>query len=365
MKEEIIENKQLKLFLPIAFGMPVIMGLFMWYGYSNEADISLFAMAHMYYPAAGAMIAMLVWSKNKQLLPKAFFYCYLAQAFILVALCILGLFINNENWFLIGNFFIMGGTILLWITLAIAKKDRREASGLRRKNWKKTIGFVLLFVALYSLRMFVALLAGNTFGEFFSSFADTNTWFLLAMTLLTYLIMFTPYFGEEYGWRYFLQPILFKKFGNIKGVFILGIAWGLWHLPLNFFYYTSPADGLISVVNQIFVCIGIGILLAYVYMKTDNIWAVVMIHFLNNNLAPFFAGDLTGESMTGYSIGWLDVVFTLILSLGFFGWPILTKYFRNQKNKNLTPEARAASMRASLEKEKTIQDKSFEKAYEV
>lgn len=361
MTEEIIENKQLKLFLAIAFGLPVIMGLFMWYGYSNGTDLNLFAMAHMYYPAAGVMIAMLAWSKNKQLLPKAFFYCYLAQAVLLIGLCLAGLFIDNENLAILANVVMMGGTILLWITLAIAKKQRREAFGLRRKNWKKTIGFVLLFVALYCLRMLIALVAGDTLNGFISSLTSPDALTLLAITIFTYFVMFTPYFGEEYGWRYFLQPILFKKLGHIKGILVLGVIWGIWHLPLNFFYYTSPADGLISVVNQIFVCIGIGILLAYVYMKTDNIWAAVMIHFLNNNLAPFFAGDLTAESMSGYSIGWFDVLGTLILSLVFFGWPILTKYFRNQKNSNPTAEVRAGNVSHEAEAKRVKQHLSMEK----
>lgn len=43
------------------------------------------------------------------------------------------------------------------------------------------------------------------------------------------------FFGEEYGWRYFLWPKLQNRFGKRKGVLLLRILWGLWHLPLNFF----------------------------------------------------------------------------------------------------------------------------------
>ena len=52
-EDEQNEKKQLTIFSAIAFGMPVIMGLFMWYGYSQGKNIDLFSMTHMYYPAAG------------------------------------------------------------------------------------------------------------------------------------------------------------------------------------------------------------------------------------------------------------------------------------------------------------------------
>jgi len=40
------------------------------------------------------------------------------------------------------------------------------------------------------------------------------------------------FFGEEYGWRFFLQNIFFDKFGKKLGVLVLDVCWSLWHLPL-------------------------------------------------------------------------------------------------------------------------------------
>ncbi|MCS4523181.1 CPBP family intramembrane metalloprotease [Clostridium botulinum] len=45
-------------------------------------------------------------------------------------------------------------------------------------------------------------------------------------------------FGEEYGWRYFLQTAFQERLGKRKGIIFLGIIWGIWHLPLNLFYYS-------------------------------------------------------------------------------------------------------------------------------
>ena len=68
-------------------------------------------------------------------------------------------------------------------------------------------------------------------------------------------LIFIAFLGEEYGWRYYLQPILQKKLGMVRGIFVLGIAWGVWHLPINFFYYTSPSLGIISVTGQLIICV--------------------------------------------------------------------------------------------------------------
>lgn len=336
-----IESKQLRIFSAIAFGLPVIMGLFMWYGYSTKRNIDLLTLTHMYYPAAGAMIALCISGKAKKTIPKAFFIGYLIQTGLMIACSLIGLFRGGSTFTIISSFVMMLGSIFLWIALMMTKKEQREAYGLRRKNWKLTISLVLLFLILYIARMVSYYLIEGGLDKMVEIFSKAQTWFALIQTLVVYLFMFAPYFGEEYGWRYFLQPILQKRYGMVKGILLLGVVWGLWHLPLNFFYYTSPAIGIISVANQIVVCITMGIFMGWVYMKTDNVWSVVAIHFLNNNLAPIFAGDLTGESMSGYTIGWSDVATAAVIMTLCYAWPIITKYFRNRNHLNQTPEARA------------------------
>ncbi|EOH75205.1 CPBP family intramembrane glutamic endopeptidase [Enterococcus malodoratus] len=345
------EKKQLAIFSMIAFGLPVIMGLFMWYGYSNNKNLDLFSMAHMYYPAAGAMIALLLSNSNHKLIPKPFFICYLLQTAMMIGISLFSLFSNSEALPQLSGLLMIVGGLLLWLCLLIAKKDRRAAYGLSRKNWKATIWMVALYVILYTARMVVAYAAEGNFSGMLEIFTKSAVWIALLSTLVSYIPLFVPYFGEEYGWRYFFQPILQKRYGSLKGVLILGVLWGLWHLPLNFFFYTSPADGLISVTNQVVVCLTLGIFYAYAYMKTDNIWTVVAMHFLNNNLVPIFSGDLTGESAKGYSITWSMVGMMAILMTICYAWPALTKFFKDRGNLNPTPEHRADTVAYNLENE--------------
>ncbi len=52
-------------------------------------------------------------------------------------------------------------------------------------------------------------------------------------------------FGEEYGWRGFLQTEL-NKLGRIRGTFLLGIIWGVWHLPMIWMGYNYPGQPFLA-----------------------------------------------------------------------------------------------------------------------
>lgn len=79
-----------------------------------------------------------------------------------------------------------------------------------------------------------------------------------------------------------------EKFGLKGGVILLGCVWAVWHLPIDFFYYTTPDMGLAALASQFVTCISLGIFMAYTYMKTQNIWVPIIIHFLNNNMVVVF-----------------------------------------------------------------------------
>lgn len=60
------------------------------------------------------------------------------------------------------------------------------------------------------------------------------------------LIIFVA--GEEIGWRGFLQTPLIEKYGNLVGIILLGIIWGIWHAPvalrghnLNSHFWQKPS----------------------------------------------------------------------------------------------------------------------------
>lgn len=341
------EKKQLVIFSLIAFGLPVIMGLFMWYGYHQEINLRIFPSAHMYYPAAAVMIALLLTEKNEPLLPKSFFTLFLVQTVIMIGSSILSLFIANKFFMAFSGFFTTCGSLVFCICLLLSKDEQIAAYGLSFKNRRRSLEFIFLFIFLYVVISVVIYLIDGDISPLLEIFTDEKTWRALFFSLLTFVFSIASNFGEEYGWRYFFQPILQKRFGPLKGVILLGILWGLWHLPLNFFFYTSPEYGMMSVVNQVFGCISLGIFFAYAYMKTDNIWTVVTLHFVNNYLGAILSAD-TSTVAQNYGISWKFIGLFAIIRLICFGWPAVTKFFRNPKNINPTPKMRVANITDNL-----------------
>ncbi|MDE5823371.1 MAG: CPBP family intramembrane metalloprotease [Lachnospiraceae bacterium] len=56
--------------------------------------------------------------------------------------------------------------------------------------------------------------------------------FQLAVIPAKFFLVYEAFLGEEYGWRYYLQPLMQKRFGIRGGVLVLGVVWGIWHLPI-------------------------------------------------------------------------------------------------------------------------------------
>ena len=73
---------------------------------------------------------------------------------------------------------------------------------------------------------------------------------------------------EEIFFRRFIAHQLFRKYGFIKAVIYSASLFSLAHLP--------------SEISQLLVFFGGGVLLAYLYLKTRNVYMVILVHSLSN-----------------------------------------------------------------------------------
>lgn len=300
-------KKQLLTFLSVAYGVTIVMWLFMFIGLKSGKELSALVNVQMMYPACGVMLGLLLFGDKEKKLPKAGFIVALISTVVLMAVGVISIFAPQTmidtasgqitNWNLYSQYIIMGASIIVYVLFWICGKEKRKNSGLSRTSIKLSILLALLFIALYMARIYITVALSqlaegnslNTINEINNSVFNTSSLSSMLILLINFPFSFIIFFGEEYGWRYYLQSVLQKKFGQRLGVLILGIVWGAWHLGIDFMFYTTTT-GPVYFLSQVITCIALGIFFGYAYMKTQNIWLVTMMHYLNNNLIVLLSG---------------------------------------------------------------------------
>lgn len=100
--------------------------------------------------------------------------------------------------------------------------------------------------------------------------------------------MFVGAFGEEFGWRGYLQKLLERKQNALVSSFLIGLLWGLWHVG-NYQY------GLFYLVFFLLSTIGSSVVLVWLLRKTNfNVLLATLFHIsLNIGYYVFFRDVLS------------------------------------------------------------------------
>lgn len=112
------------------------------------------------------------------------------------------------------------------------------------------------------------------------------------LAALTYAPWFNMLFaiGEEAGWRGVMYPALKRRLGTVRGRIAGGVIWGVWHWPIMLlagYEYGSTYWGA-PVTGPLLFCViasAMGILLDFLYEKTDCIWMPALCHGAINAFA--------------------------------------------------------------------------------
>lgn len=134
---------------------------------------------------------------------------------------------------------------------------------------------------------------------------------------LTIGIVFSiiAYLGEELGWRAFMYPQLIRM-GLTKGLIIGGVIWGLWHLPLILMGHNYPNHPISGNLLMICMCIPLGIILYYSYLKSKNIFVPAILHGILNQFSSTLTTFTTKETVFNPLIsGPTGIIGIIILSL--------------------------------------------------
>lgn len=120
---------------------------------------------------------------------------------------------------------------------------------------------------------------------------------------------------EEFGWRGYAQEPLQEKFGVIPASLIIGMVWGLWHLPL--WYMAGDLHSAYSFFAFVLMTTSISLIYAWLYNASGKKLIVVLFfHAMNNTAAPLlpFLHGIEGQPETAY---WIYAGVNLAFGLGF------------------------------------------------
>jgi membrane protease YdiL (CAAX protease family) len=109
-------------------------------------------------------------------------------------------------------------------------------------------------------------------------------------------------FGEEYGWRGYLQPAL-SGLGRVRAVTLVGIIWGIWHFPVIWMGYNYPGHPYLGSLLMLLFSLGLAFLLGYAVLKARGIWIAAFLHALVNQSFGFFMGVIYAPGDAAYSFG--------------------------------------------------------------
>jgi uncharacterized protein len=134
----------------------------------------------------------------------------------------------------------------------------------------------------------------------FQASAVPSTLFLYVVAGPILLFVGGPVF-EEIGWRGFALPRLQRLYGPLVGSIVLGVLWGLWHLPLFLIpSWDTPHGSLLDVALFVIWAVSTTIVITWVFNNTkDSVLVAILAHGSINSAAVSVYGLFPAPTVTG------------------------------------------------------------------
>ena len=139
---------------------------------------------------------------------------------------------------------------------------------------------------------------------------------LAVMNLFAVLLVGGP-LGEEFGWRGYALPNLQTRLGWRKASLLLGLVWGVWHLPL--FYISDTVQAQMTLAFFLLSTVAMSVLFAWLARRTgDSVIAALVLHTAVNYWPAIVPVLPTLQSWRPYA---LVVAIQVVLALWLLVWP--------------------------------------------
>lgn len=217
-------------------------------------------------------------------------------------------------------------------TLAINIKEGGNLSDLnfRKADLKSCIkAFVTPLVYLAIVFAVQYAISARALPNWSKLGSDNDIWLSI---IAGYPIMFVLIMGEEIAWRGYLQDKLQNALGYLKGIFVLGIVWGLWHLPISIQGHNLPNHPMLETwLTTPLMCIALSFAIAYYNFNNRSIYIALLLHASNNHFAGIFMHVTDVHNELHHAMVFSFVYVMMIVVYGWLLW---------NKSKKLTLDQR-------------------------
>jgi len=314
------------LFLGLTFGLTWLLDLVLYLnGGLTNAGVGLVLQFQMLLPAFSAMLLGVFFFKDSPIYYQTnqgpsrwFIYYFFLLTFLYFAGVIAGLIRPDLGPILSSILLIPNvlGLILLVVLRWRGGKNTFVDAGMAGGKFSVWILFGIALVAFYVMQSwFNIIFKLGTVVNLLSAFPQMASANLppvvLLLTIALNAVVIGPFlgliitFGEEYGWRGFLQSEL-VHLGRIRGVFVLGVIWGIWHLPIIWMGYNYPGQPLLGSLFMVGYCVILAYFLAYAVFKSKGVWTAAYLHALNNQTMGFLIMAVVAPTsvISSFGMGW-------------------------------------------------------------
>jgi membrane protease YdiL (CAAX protease family) len=315
--------KQVGTFIGLTFGLTWLLDLLLFLnGGLNNPSVTIALQFQMLLPAFSAMLLGMFFFKDSPIhirnhhTTSRWFTWYFLLFTLLYGAAVIVAFISPELMQTISSLMLIPslvGLVLVIVLRAVGGKGTFAGVGMgggKPGLWALFGLGILVFTGLQTLLSWLFKMGTpvDLSPLYAQAAASGMTPPIFMVVLAAQTIILGPFlgllvtFGEEYGWRGYLQSTL-TGLGRVRGVTLVGLIWGVWHWPVIWMGYNYPGHPYLGSLLMVLFSIGLAFILGYAVLKAKGVWIAAFLHALVNQSFSFFMGFVYAPADTAYSFG--------------------------------------------------------------
>jgi membrane protease YdiL (CAAX protease family) len=131
----------------------------------------------------------------------------------------------------------------------------------------------------------------------------------LLVPVLLFLVLYSS--GEELGWRGYALPGLQKRYGSLWASLILGILWGLWHLPV--LLTSGTVQSGLPVPGYVLATIGYSFIYTCIYNGSKGSLLLASLYHASSNLVLNYGNVISPAVIDNLYLSLIPLAFLVLV----------------------------------------------------